>query len=567
MLKQRSVMILSLMCLSVNSYAGNTPVIQDPGVSEKALRQSQPDYTPKPEAAPELLESVTPEVIEETGSTFFVQQITVEGNALLPEETIAALITVGEGREFTLGELKQIANRITTAYTEAGYLLVRAYLPPQDITEGRITINILQGQIAELRVVDNEQFASDEIAATLDGIAGNMTLIESLLERSLLNLNDVYGITARAVMSPGSTIGTTDMTIKVEEDRYYKITLDADNFGSSFTGKNRYGVTGMVGSMFKFGDEINVRGITTDGEQDYLNASYQLPIIGLNTYLKAEYIYSNQQLGSNLTPLQAKGDSNIATLSLSHYWQRSREHEIQLTGGTSVRLYKNEQLGSTSSDDRMATIFVGVNGFFNDRFRARTYYDVKLQKGLTESDQSDALNSRLNGRGNGLITTASLTRYQGVPLLNSYLVLKAFGQLADRRVLSPDLFAAGGMGTVRGYPLAEISGDNAVLLSSEYVLPVPYKKTVIDGLPAVNDMLSLFAFIDHSTTFANQRVAGEVNQSITGAGFGVRVNIEPNNKQMPTINFMAAYAQPVLGSQTPSDNNNSVFYLGGVITY
>jgi|LWDU01.1.fsa_nt_gi hypothetical protein len=30
---------------------------------------------------------------------------------------------------------------------------------------------------------------------------------------------------------------------------------------------------------------------------------------------------------------------------------------------------------------------------------------------------------------------------------------------------------------------------------------------------------------------------------------------------------MAAYAAPVLGSQTHSDDNNSVFYLGAVITY
>jgi hemolysin activation/secretion protein len=564
---RRLFILLFSMFLPLMVYAAGNPAVQDPGVSEKALRQSQPDYTPRQDDTPELIESDTPEVSDASGPAFFVNQIMIEGNTLLPEAVITDIVEMGDGRELNLGELKLMVNRITRAYTEAGYFLVRAYLPPQEITDGRVTINILQGQIANISASGNEFFASNDITASLVGIADSTMLTESQLEHFLLNLNDVYGVTARGVMKPGTTTGTTDMVVNVEESRPYKISLDADNFGSVFTGENRYGVSALAGSVFKFGDEVNFRGITSNGNQDYLNVAYRLPVIGLNTYLEASYVYSNQQLGSNLTVLQAKGDSNIATLGLSHYWQRTRTHEIAFDAGVSVRLYKNEQLATKTSDDRLVNLFIGVNGFFNDRFRARTYYDVKLQTGLTERDQSDPFNSRLNGRGNALIASMSLTRYQGVPLLDSYLVLKLTGQIADRRVLSPDLYAAGGMGTVRGYPLAEISGDNAIFLSSEYIVPVPFKKTLIDGLPPVNEMLSLFAFIDHSTTFANQRVSGEVDQSITGAGFGLRVNIEPDSKQLPNIDFMAAYAAPVLGSQTPSDDNNSVFYLGVVMTY
>jgi hemolysin activation/secretion protein len=60
-------------------------------------------------------------------------------------------------------------------------------------------------------------------------------------------------------------------------------------------------------------------GITSNGDQNYINASYRLPVSGLNTFVEASFIYSNQQLGSNLAALNAKGDSNIATLRVSHY--------------------------------------------------------------------------------------------------------------------------------------------------------------------------------------------------------------------------------------------------------
>jgi len=563
---QRVSFLLCSLFLPILVHAAD-PAIKDPGVSEKALRQSQPDYKPKPQEAPELIESEMPDVSVDAGPSFLINQIIVEGNALLDDDVIADIIEIGDGREMNLGELKFMVNRISHAYAEAGYVLVRAYLPQQEITDGRVTIKILQGLIANISASGNERYASEDITVSLDGLAGSSTLTEAQLQRPLLNLNDVMGITARGVMKAGTTTGTTDMVIDVEEERPYQISLDADNFGSVFTGENRYGVTALADSLFTFGDEISFRGITSNGEQDYINAVYRFPMIGLNTYLQASYVYSNQQLGSNLTALEAIGDSNIATLSVSHYWQRTRSYEIAFDAGVSARFYENEQLGSKTSDDQLVNLFVGMNGFFDDSLRARTYYNVKVQTGFTETDKNDSLNSRLNGRGNAIIGSLSLTRYQAIPVLDSYMVLRASGQLADRRVLSPDLYAAGGMGTVRGYPLAEISGDNAVFMSSEYIIPFPYKKTIIDGLPALSEMLSVFTFIDHSTTFANERVSGEVNQSITGAGFGVRVNIEPNNKNIPNIDFMAAYAVPVLGSQTPSDDNNSVFYLGMVITY
>ncbi|HIM06922.1 MAG: hypothetical protein ABGY08_06620 [Gammaproteobacteria bacterium] len=69
-----------------------------------------------------------------------------------------------------------------------------------------------------------------------------------------------------------------------------------------------------------------------------------------------------------------------------------------------------------------------MNGFFDDSLRARTYYDLKLQTDFTERDKGDALNLRLNGRGNAVIGSASLTRYQAIPVLDSYIVLKLSGQ-------------------------------------------------------------------------------------------------------------------------------------------
>jgi hemolysin activation/secretion protein len=121
---------------------------------------------------------------------------------------------------------------------------------------------------------------------------------------------------------------------------------------------------------------------------------------------------------------------------------------------------------------------------------------------------------------------------QGLPVVpkvlnDSYLILRASGQLASDRLLSPERFAIGGYYTVRGYPIAERIGDNGYAATAELVVPVPSSAKVPFSSATWKEMVQVAAFIDHAGVFATplESMAQGGFGYLTGAGGGLRINL------------------------------------------
>lgn len=57
----------------------------------------------------------------------------ITGSTAFSPEELAALLADGEGKALTLQEIEALAGRITAHYRTKGYILARAYVPPQDL--------------------------------------------------------------------------------------------------------------------------------------------------------------------------------------------------------------------------------------------------------------------------------------------------------------------------------------------------------------------------------------------------------------------------------------------------
>ena len=104
---------------------------------------------------------------------------------------------------------------------------------------------------------------------------------------------------------------------------------------------------------------------------------------------------------------------------------------------------------------------------------------------------------------------------QSTKLLNSYFMLKFTGQVSNTRGLPSALFAVGGMGTVRGYPISANSGDMGYNVSAEYTVPFLAK-----DFPKMQTV-SFITFLEHGQIYVRDPQPGEIDQHITGAGGGL----------------------------------------------
>lgn len=548
----------------------SVPPAGESGVGQKALEQSRPEFQPPKEELPPLSIKDSRTVVDPgAGPRFIVKKIDVTGNTLVDDVTLAPILEVGDGLEVTLGILHLIAQEITSLYSTKGYILARAYVPEQEIENGTVTILVVEGKLGKIEVTGNEKFKQEEILARLQPLLNNPALKESTLEKYLLGLNAIRGLKVKAVLKPGEVSGTSDLTLQVEESRTYQVAFDADNFGSRFTGEQRYGLTGETGSLFSLGDRLSVRGVTSDEDQVFINPSYSIPIGPYGTALTLSYTFTDFNLGGNLVVLNAGGKANIFTVDLSHSLMRTRSSEFHLSLGGEIRDFSNDLGGAASSNDKLRDAYFEAGGFFKDSWRGHTFYSLRLQHGFSERDLSDPLNSRFQGRGDAVISSFDVTRFQSAFIGKTYFMLKARGQVASKRVLSPDQFAIGGFGSVRGYPLAEAAGDNGFFVSAELIIPFPFKVNVLKNPRPVqlDQILSFFAFLDHGSVHVKQKQPGENDQDLSGAGLGIRLNVSSLGPNYPAVSFALAYGFPVFGGPDPSDGSSNTLYLNGMVSF
>jgi len=548
------------------------------------MEQSRPTFAPPPEDKP-------PEIVIEdsrklkdpgAGPTFFVKKVIIEGNTLIDDTTLAPLVDVDGGMDVTLGILSLMANEITAEYAMKGYFLTRAFVPQQELVDGTVKIKVLEGSVGKVTISGNKRYDSKGFLDRMKPVQEEKVLREQTLEETLLELNSMLGVQVRSVLKPGELPGTSDLVLNVTEARRYQFSYDQDNFGSHYTGTNKFGLTGTVGGVLTMGDQFSTRWSTTDMVFDSYAPSYIFPVSTLGTKLRLAYTFSENELGRSLKNQAMGGSSHTYAWELSHPLAKARDNQITIRGGMDFKISENEKVStnSISSKENIQDVYFGLGGNFTDSYLGRNFYDIKVKLGLRLAHTFGRIPTRERGNDNAFTSNLSLTRIQKTKFFDSFFIIKLNGQVADKRVLSGSKISYGGMGTVRGYTLAEIGGDMGYSASIDYTIPYPKKwKLPLGSLepffkdwPPLNQTLSLNLFGDFGRMFTLDKLTSEkTDEDIAGTGLGLTLNIPKKENKHPGFSFSVAYAVPMFGSlrqPNPSpDSTWGMVYLSGMTNY
>ena len=155
------------------------------------------------------------------------------------------LVADAKGQNLDFAGLQTLRDRVTDYFKSKGWILTRAYLPKQDVTEGIITIAIVPGVVSQTNpVVVNK--LSDEFARQQTQLIEDMAtarvipgkpLQESKLTTAMLLINDLPGVTATSRLQAGQEQGSTEVVVDLEESKVITGMAWTDNHGSPSTGK------------------------------------------------------------------------------------------------------------------------------------------------------------------------------------------------------------------------------------------------------------------------------------------------------------------------------------------
>ncbi len=107
--------------------------------------------------------SAVPRAVDEVH--FKLTGITVAGATTIPAGSFKPLYQDLIGKDITLANILGIADQIEADYRARGYLLVRAYVPPQRVRDGVFTINVVEGYLANVTV----QGGDDDVRSQIHG--------------------------------------------------------------------------------------------------------------------------------------------------------------------------------------------------------------------------------------------------------------------------------------------------------------------------------------------------------------------------------------------------------------
>ena len=196
---------------------------------------------PLPPAAPPQRAAPPPEIKPSVGMTVRVKAFRLQGNTLVSFEQLRATLNAFVGRDLGFEGLQSAADAVTAAYREAGWI-VRTYLPEQDISEGTITLHVLEARFGGVRFEGESSvrlMRSEVLAYVQRQQATGMPLAANALDRALLLLDDLPGVSVAGTLLSGRAEGDIDLSMQTTDAPFVYGDIGLDNTGARSTGSQR----------------------------------------------------------------------------------------------------------------------------------------------------------------------------------------------------------------------------------------------------------------------------------------------------------------------------------------
>lgn len=499
------------------------PLFAAPPDAGSILRETERVAPSLPEKVPEAKVKPAPTVSGlPAGPKVFVKVIRIVGSTIFKEADLLKLLREYTGKELSYAELEAAGARIAAHYSEQGYI-VKVFFPPQDITNGVVLIYLIEGKLGAVKV-DPSSRARFSSGAARQFITNaqpvGQRLVISKLERGVMLLNDIPGISASSSLEPGEKPGTADLVLKVNDTPRVTGTVDLDNFGDRTTGEYRLGGGLNINNPFGIGDQVNMRALSSI-DNNYLQLGYSLPLGVSGTRLFTSFSHLHYELGGDFSALDGSGDSLTLGVGLLYPFIRGRGHNLYGGIAYDYRHLNDDAFGITIGNRDIHVGNFSLNGDRLDTLMGGglSSYGIRLTVGYLDRSgaSNDLAADRASARSNGAFTKAQInvSRLQRLRERTS-LFISLSGQFAAKNLDTSEKFILGGVNGVRSYPINEANGDHGILITTE----IRHDLT---------DRLQVSGFYDfgwtqlHESTWAGWNTAGGPPNSYALDGVGIAV--------------------------------------------
>lgn len=401
-----------------------------------------------------------------------VTRISLEGVTVYPLSRFDQELAAFERRCLGQVSISNLLEDISAIYADDGYITSRAYAPAQELDDGRLIIEVLEGRIEAFGYTqideDGQQMpgASSKLLTAMPQREGEVFQLRDL-EQGLEQMNRLQSSQASANLAAGEAPGTSRIEIAETKSDAYRGAVSLNNRGDRSTGR------GQLTFALEGDDILNLNdawSVSWSGSENTNAAAFGVSVPFGKWLFSASGSYSEE-----FTPITSTTDlftqNALVNLTAERLIFRNATSKYYLYGGL-TRSHNERHINviKLTPQNRTAT-----------RFGLRQEH--RAGAAIIALDTAFSFGASLFGADGdpaNLPKDSPRTKFRKIDARLNYIryfesgaqfSLLAAGQLADRPLYSSEQLSIGGWQSVRGWSGRSASGENGAWMRSEFSFP------------------------------------------------------------------------------------------------
>lgn len=409
------------------------------------------------------------------GGCAAISQIRIQGMTRYGEREFSAVINALKGPCVGVEAIDAALRAITNRYVEDGFITSRAFVGPQDLKSGTLTITVIEGRLSAIRSGGDKGYGQAELDAAFAGATGGILNLRAL-EQGVDQLARMAKAEPSIDIAPAATRGASDVVVLRKPQAFWlRPSGSFNNDGSASTGRLQAGLGLDVDSLFGVADvwsfyyQRNASSETDRGNEAY-GAFVSVPYGWWTFSLSAGASTYHSLLVGNDLSFETNGRSQNASLVADRMLFRDARTKLTATAALSLLDTRNSIQGIRlrTSSYRIVSASLGT------RLQRRAGRSL-LSASLSYERGLDILGAETVDTGPGGATglfnligadlmLQSVFDVGGLRLTNLAMVR---GQWGLDNLFPAQRFSLGGRATVRGFRDDGLSGRTGALFREQ----------------------------------------------------------------------------------------------------
>ena len=377
----------------------------------------------------------------------------------------------------TQEDVEQARAALEQSYHDHGFQTVIVQVPPQQVSGGIITLQVVPQTVGRLRVHGSRYFSIDEIKREAPSLEEGQSPNFSQVTRDLAVLNNTPDRQITPTVRAGEIPGTVDVDLNVKDTFPLHGSLEVNNRYSADTTPLRVNGSVSYDNLWQLEHSIGFSFQVSPEDPNQVqvfSADYiaRIPDVSWLTFM-----LQGTSQNSNVNTLGGIGVAGTgqviggrAVIQLPG--EKGFYHSLSL--GVDYKHFSQDVLIAGTQSVTPVTYYP-LSAAYSSTWAGKgheTTFNGSINLAIRELGSDDAQfdQNRHDATGNFFYFRGDLSHTSELPE-GFQLFGKLQGQVADQPLVNSEQFSGGGLGTVRGYLESEELGDNGVFGTVEARTP------------------------------------------------------------------------------------------------